>query len=101
LRFKNHQSRREKRGLVIPDERRAKLPLLLTLLQVPGLNAEQLRSDAKKLSIAIRAGSFFTTRRLYRDCFRINTGWALTDAYDDNRTVEQALRQLLSLVINQ
>lgn len=70
-------------------------------IQVPGLNAEQLRSDAERLNIDIRAGSYFTTRRLYRDCFRINTGWALDDAYDDKQTVEQALRQLLSLVINQ
>ncbi len=70
-------------------------------IQVPGLDAEQLRSDAESLDIDIRSGSFFTTRRLYRDCFRINTGWALDDAYDDTRTVEQALRQLLTLVINQ
>ncbi len=68
------------------------------LIQVPKLGSDQLCRDAKKLNIDIRAGSVFTTRRLYRDCFRLNAGWALTDAFDDERTVEQALKQLLQIV---
>lgn len=70
-------------------------------IQVPKLNADQLCRDADKLDIDIRAGSFFTTRRLYRDCFRINAGWALSDTFDGERTVEQVLRQLAQLVIDQ
>lgn len=70
-------------------------------VQVPTLNADQLYCDANKQGIDIRAGSFFTTRRLYRDCFRINAGWALTDTFDEDRTVEQAVRQLAMLVIQQ
>jgi DNA-binding transcriptional MocR family regulator len=69
-------------------------------IQVPGLNTDKLLEGAEKLNIEIRAGSFFTTRRLYRDCFRLNAGWALSDAYDENRSVEEALRQLLQLVHN-
>lgn len=70
-------------------------------VQVPRLNADQLYIDANKQGIDIRAGSFFTTRRLYRDCFRINAGWALTDVFDHKRTVEQAVRQLGGLISKQ
>lgn len=70
-------------------------------IQVPKLNADQLCRDADRSGIDIRAGSFFTTRRLYRDCFRVNAGWTLADALDDERTVEQGLRQLAKLVVDQ
>lgn len=70
-------------------------------VQVPRLNADQLYQEAHKLGIDIRAGSFFTTRRLYRDCFRVNAGWALNDAFDGERTVEQVIRQLGELVSKQ
>lgn len=75
---------------------------LVLWIQVPKLNAEKFHKDAEKVNIDIRAGNYFTSRRLYRDCFRINTGWALSDNFsndpDDTRTVEQALRELLSLL---
>jgi len=67
-------------------------------VQVPQLNAEQLVKDAETINIDIRAGNFFTTRQLYRDCFRLNAGWSLQDNFDEKRTIEQALRELLSLV---
>ncbi len=70
-------------------------------VQVPKLNAEQLRKDAEEINIDIRAGSYFTSRRLYRDCFRINAGWALSDNFDETRSVEQVLRELLELLGNQ
>lgn len=70
-------------------------------VQVKGLDAELLRQRAHEADINILAGAAFSTRRLYRDCFRINAGWDLSDRFDGQRTVHQALAQLAELVHEQ
>ncbi len=70
-------------------------------IQVPQLDSVQLSKDLEAIGIDMRAGNLFTTRALYRDCFRLNAGWALNDTFDEHRTVEEALRQLIKSVHQQ
>jgi len=67
---------------------------LVLWVQVPDLNEPKLRAFTQKHQIDIRFGAQFTTRKLYRDCFRLNIGWELSEMHDPERTVEQALLQL-------
>lgn len=74
---------------------------LVLWVQVPGLDANTLELEAASANLDLRLGSFFTTRpKLYQEYFRINIGWALTDSYDEERTIEEALLQLLEIVRN-
>lgn len=67
---------------------------LVLWVQVPGLDEPILHKVVSALDIDLRFGAQFTTRKLYRDCFRLNVGWGLSEKHDDTRTVEQALVQL-------
>ena len=71
---------------------------LVLWVQVPSLNVDQFREAVRQANIDIRLGSFFTTRDLYQDYFRISVGWLLNDVYSDGRTVEDMLIILTALV---
>jgi len=73
---------------------------LVLWVQVPKLNDTKLRRDLDERKIDIRFGAQFTTRKLYRDCFRINIGWELNQQYDSKRTIKQALLELTQCVHN-
>ncbi len=61
---------------------------------MPDLDDIKLKAFADKVQIDIRFGAQFTTRKLYRDCFRLNVGWELSDMYDQDCTIEKALLKL-------
>jgi DNA-binding transcriptional MocR family regulator len=67
---------------------------LVLWVQVPGLDGIKLRALTDALQIDVRFGAQFTTRKLYRDCFRLNLGWGLSEMHDPKRTIETALLQL-------
>ena len=67
---------------------------LVLWVQVPSLDNIKLNAFIDQAHIDIQFGAQFTTRRLYRDCFRINIGWGLSEMYDQQRTIEQALLEL-------
>jgi len=67
---------------------------LVLWIQVPGLDGVKLRALTDAVKIDVRLGALFTTRKLYRDCFRLNFGWGLSEMHDAERTIEQALLQL-------
>ena len=46
-------------------------------VQLPGLNCRKLFDLASAEGIYFRPGHEFSSRKLYRDCFRINAGWPL------------------------
>jgi DNA-binding transcriptional MocR family regulator len=69
---------------------------LVLWIQVSGLNDKKLQAFTDKAKIKICFGAQFTTRKLYRDCFRLNIGWELSEMYDKERTIEQALLQLIA-----
>ena len=69
---------------------------LVLWIQVPGLNDKKFQAFTDKAQIKICFGAQFTTRKLYRDCFRLNIGWELSEMYDANRTIKQALLQLIA-----
>ncbi len=71
---------------------------LVLWVQVPGLNDTKLRKLTEDAGLDVRFGAEFTTRKLYRDCFRINVGWALAERYDSHRSIEDALLQLAACV---
>lgn len=71
---------------------------LVLWVQVPGLDVDRFRESVIQANLDIRLGSFFTTRDLYQDYFRISAGWMLNDIYDDGRTVEDILMALIGLV---
>jgi DNA-binding transcriptional MocR family regulator len=73
---------------------------LVLWVQVPGLNDKKLKAFIDQAKIDIRFGNNFTTRKLYRDCFRLNIGWELSEMHDSRRTIEQALLQLIASVHN-
>ncbi|PWQ93528.1 PLP-dependent aminotransferase family protein [Leucothrix arctica] len=70
---------------------------LVLWVQVPDLDVDQFRGSVIRADIDIRLGSFFTTRDLYQDYFRVSAGWMLGDAYDGDRTVEEVLLALCGL----
>ena len=67
---------------------------LVLWVQVPDLSDIKLRAVTEAVQIDIRYGAQFTTRKLYRDCFRLNIGWGFSEMHDPARTIEQALLQL-------
>lgn len=66
-------------------------------VQVPALNSVALAEAARHQGLDIRHGALFSSRGLYRDCFRLNAGWCLTQSHDQERSVEQALIELCEL----
>lgn len=71
---------------------------LVLWVQVLGLDDIKLRALTNVRQIDIRYGALFTTRKLYRDCFRLNLGWGLSEMHDSERTIEQVLLQLTACV---
>lgn len=71
---------------------------LVLWVQTPNLDPERFRQLIKDADIDIRFGPQFTTKKLYKDCFRLNFGWSLSNHYDSNRTIEDALLQITQIV---
>jgi DNA-binding transcriptional MocR family regulator len=67
---------------------------LVLWVQVPDLDHIKLQAVANAVQVDIRFGAQFTTRKLYRDCFRLNIGWGLSEMHDSERTIKQAMLQL-------
>ncbi len=71
---------------------------LVLWVQVPRLDDARLRELAAAAKLDLRLGGQFTSRRFYRDCFRINAGWGLDQMHDETRNIEQALIELAEIV---
>ncbi|PKG82370.1 transcriptional regulator [Colwellia sp. 75C3] len=71
-------------------------------IQVPNLNGRKLLEQANKENIDIRIGEQFSTRDLYQDYFRLNTGFTITEANDKNNDnqdeVDKQLNKLMELI---
>jgi len=69
-------------------------------VQVPNLNGRKLLEQANHCNIDIRIGEQFSTRDLYQDYFRINTGFTITEANDthNQEEVDKQLNKLMALV---
>lgn len=52
---------------------------LVLWIQVPNLDAKRLASKARQTDLDIRTGDLFTQSQRYRDCVRINIGYAFND----------------------
>jgi len=61
-------------------------------LQIPGINALMLESDANKQEVDIRSGISFSTHDAYLDCIRINCGWPLNQSEDKSSAYQQLTR---------
>ena len=67
-------------------------------IQVPNLNGRKLIEQANKYNIDIRIGEQFSTRDLYQDYFRVNTGFMISNNKDDQEEVDKQLSKLMALV---
>jgi len=69
-------------------------------IQVPNLNGRKLLKQANNYNIDIRIGEQFSTRDLYQDYFRINTGFTISEAngQDNQEEVDKQLHKLMELV---
>ena len=69
-------------------------------IQVPNLNGRKLLEQATEYNIDIRIGEQFSTRDLYQDYFRVNTGFMITEGNDkDTREeVDSQINKLMELV---
>jgi DNA-binding transcriptional MocR family regulator len=71
-------------------------------IQVPNLNGRKLLEQALKFNIDIRIGEQFSTRDLYQDYFRINTGFMISESNNDHKDnqveVDKQLKKLMELV---
>jgi DNA-binding transcriptional MocR family regulator len=73
---------------------------LVLWIQIPNLSAQALLSQAIEHKIYFRVGNEFSTLDLYKDCFRINIGWGITDNYSINETEQPKFlryKQLITL----
>ncbi|NRD73461.1 PLP-dependent aminotransferase family protein [Shewanella sp. VB17] len=79
----------------LPADTRISLPEggMVLWLQIPGIDAFKLETEANKQEVDIRSGISFSTHDAYLDCIRINCGWPLT--YSDDKT--SAYQQLIRL----
>lgn len=66
-------------------------------VQVPTLDSARLSDAARDQGLDIRRGALFSSRGLYKNCFRLNTGWSLAQVHDQERSIEQALLQICEL----
>ena len=66
-------------------------------VEVPSLNANKFYDLTRQAGLDVRTGDVFTTLSLYREFFRINAGWGLDEAFDDNRSVREALDNLCQI----
>lgn len=57
---------------------------LVLWIQITNLNAQALLIEAAKHKVYFRVGNEFSTLDLYKDCLRINIGWAITDIPKSN-----------------
>jgi len=71
-------------------------------VQVPNLNGRKLLEQANNVNIDIRIGEQFSTRDLYQDYFRINTGFTITEGNskdkDNQEEVDKQLKILMKLI---
>jgi DNA-binding transcriptional MocR family regulator len=63
-------------------------------IQIPDLDSHKLFNQAIKDNLDIRVGENFTTLGLYKDCFRVNIGYPLSQS---NGVENNGLRQLKKL----
>ncbi len=70
---------------------------LVLWIQTPNLDQDKFKQLIEDANIDIRFGSQFTTKKLYRECFRLNYGWSLSKEYDSNRTIEDTLLQITQI----
>lgn len=70
-------------------------------LQVPGLDATTLLRTGHSQGLDIRIGPSFTTRSLYQDYLRINTGWPLANADGQPSPAQDQLALLGRLIQEQ
>jgi DNA-binding transcriptional MocR family regulator len=82
IRLKLNQNARDYHSLLsehLPKLARISAPEggLVIWIQVPQLNSQSLLKEAIKEEIYFRAGNEFSTIGLYKDCLRINVGWAI------------------------
>ncbi|MEH6577732.1 MAG: PLP-dependent aminotransferase family protein [Amphritea sp.] len=81
----------------LPDTARISQPVggLVLWVQIPNLDAEALTQQAWCEKIDIRSGISFSTQDYYRDCFRVNFGWALDKEEGGNKQgAPSAVQQL-------
>jgi len=71
---------------------------LVLWVQVPNLDQNKFRRLIEDAGIDIRFGPQFTTKKLYSDCFRLNYGWSLSSEYSSNKTIKDALLQIIKIV---
>ena len=57
---------------------------MVVWIQVPGLNSQLLFEQAKEIGVFFRPGPEFSSRKLYRDHFRINMGWPISSIQGDS-----------------
>ncbi len=69
-------------------------------IQVPNLNGRKLLALATENNIDIRIGEQFSTRDLYQDYFRVNTGFMITEGNDKDTREEvgSQINKLMELV---
>ena len=68
-------------------------------VQVANLDSARLADMARDRGVDIRHGALFSSRGLYKDCFRLNAGSSLKQLHDQARSIEQALVELCELVV--
>jgi len=70
-------------------------------LQIKGLDTSKLALEALQAGLSFRIGDEFSTRGLYKDCFRLNAGWPMSHQLKDGDTVQQKLALLCELINRQ
>ncbi|MBN0987658.1 aminotransferase-like domain-containing protein [Amphritea pacifica] len=87
----------------LPDSASISSPTGGTVLwvQLPGLDTDLLYQQALQQEIDLRVGALFSTRELYADCFRINTGWPIEPEHPENCLAGRQLLALLKLIRQQ
>ena len=78
----------------LPADTRISLPEggMVLWLQIPGIDALKLETEANKQEVDIRSGISFSTHDAYLDCIRINCGWPLIYSEDKISAYQQLIR---------
>lgn len=105
LKIKLNQNVRDYHNVLsqhLPKQARISTPQggLVIWIQVPNLNSKTLLLEAIKHKVYFRVGNEFSTLDLYKDCLRINIGWAIKPSLTNkSQTNDQFIRyqQLIKL----
>ncbi|MDO6708179.1 PLP-dependent aminotransferase family protein [Photobacterium sp. 1_MG-2023] len=84
----------------LPGEVRISDPAggMVLWLQIPALNLARFKHLLQATKLDIRLGALFTSRDLYRDCLRVNIGYALPEPGEPGNATQQALDALIQLL---